>query len=150
MPYTVIIHVAGEEAVVGELADLPGPSDTSILVNRVRRRDGKPVHYLAPGVTTVIWPMDRLTFIELVPAREARPDAEREDMPAAPAPAPAAHASTAAPDPPAASPAPTPEPEAAEAEEAPAAPVRAGGLLAQRRAGQLNLSRPPGPGGRPQ
>lgn len=89
MPYTVIIHVAGEEAVVGELPELPGTTDTSILVRKVRRRDGKPVHYLAPGVDTVIWPIDRLTFIEVVPERraEARPEAEDQARPAA-APAP--------------------------------------------------------------
>lgn len=142
MPYTVIIHVAGEESVVGELVDLPGPADTSVLVNRCRRRDGKPVHYLAPGVTTVIWPMDRLTFIEVVPAREARPEADREEQASVPAIPAASHASSP---PPAAEP--EPEPEQAEA---PAATVRAGGLLAQRRAGQLNLGRPPASGGQSQ
>ena len=73
MPYTVIVHIAGEDAVVGEVAELPSPRDTAVLVTKVRRRDGKPVHYLMTGVDTVIWPMERVTFIEIVPPREARP-----------------------------------------------------------------------------
>ncbi|HEX2172434.1 MAG TPA: hypothetical protein VHL09_08310 [Dehalococcoidia bacterium] len=137
MPITVIIHVAGEEAVVGELADLPGPTDTTILANNVRRRDGKAVHYLAPGVTTVIWPIDRLTFVEVVPPRQARPEgqspepAQREPAPEprlAPPPAPLV----------AATPPPQAEPE-------PEPPPRVGGVLTQRRA----QSGPPRPGGPP-
>lgn len=127
----VIVHVAGEEAVVGELDNLPGPTDTTLLVKKVRRRDGKPLHYLAPGVETVIWPMDRLTFIEVVPPRRQRPSEEAgETAEAVTTSAPPA----VSPPPPAASHqaalAAEPETEPEAAEERP--PSRMGGQLSQR------------------
>ncbi len=134
MPYTVIVHVAGEEAVVGELLDLPGATDTSILVTKVRRRDGKAVHYLASGVDTVIWPMSRVTFLEILPVREARDSAAGE------AEGPAAdEAPRGEPVPP--TPAPPP---AAAAEQGPpvAQPAQPGRLLSQRAADQSGRVRP--------
>lgn len=125
MPYTIILHVAGEEAVVGELEQLPSPADTSVIVQKVRRRDGKPVHYLAPGVTTVLWPMNRLTFLEVVPERPELVETEPEPEPVEAAVRPTAEA-------PPAEPAPPGEVEPAAAQPSPA-PARSGGLLARRR-----------------
>ena len=143
MPYTVIVHVAGEEAVVGELLDLPGATDTSILITKVRRRDGKAVHYLAAGVDTVIWPMNRVTFLEILPVREARDSAAAEAE--GPAAAEVTRGEPEAPPPPA--PPPPAPPPAETAEEGPpvAQPGRSGGLLAQRAADQAGQARPAPP-----
>jgi hypothetical protein len=46
MANTVIIHMSNEDPIVGELDELPGASDTLIVVNSPRRRDGKDVQYL--------------------------------------------------------------------------------------------------------
>ena len=43
MANTVIIHISNEDPIVGELDNLPGASDTLIVVNSPRRRDGKDV-----------------------------------------------------------------------------------------------------------
>ncbi len=69
MPYTVIIHPTGEEPIIGEMEELPQPSDLSITLNSPRRIDGKELHYLAESVLTVIWPINRLNFIEVLPTK---------------------------------------------------------------------------------
>ena len=46
--------------------NLPSPQDTSISLHNPRRRDGKPVHYLAPEAATIIFPWTRITFIEVM------------------------------------------------------------------------------------
>jgi len=70
MAYTVLIHVANEDAVVGEVDELPTPQDNIITVNNPRRRDEKDLAYLQETVTSVIWPMWRINFIEILPTRE--------------------------------------------------------------------------------
>ncbi|HEY45735.1 MAG: hypothetical protein AMJ88_00780 [Anaerolineae bacterium SM23_ 63] len=70
MPISVLLHISGEEAVVGEIEDLPGPNDTNIIINNPRRRDDKELSYLAETVVSVIWPMHRVNFIEVLPTRE--------------------------------------------------------------------------------
>ncbi len=68
MPYTVIIHIANEDPVVGEIDEMPSTSDLNITVNNPRKRDGKDLHYLQASVTTVIWPWSRINFVELIPS----------------------------------------------------------------------------------
>jgi len=70
MSYTLVIHVTGEEAVVAEIDDLPEPDATMITVKNPRRMDGKDLHYLDENVVTVIWPMSRINFIEILPTKE--------------------------------------------------------------------------------
>ncbi|OGO62661.1 MAG: hypothetical protein A2029_13565 [Chloroflexi bacterium RBG_19FT_COMBO_47_9] len=69
MPYTIIIHPTGEEPIIGEVEQLPQPSDVSITLNSPRRIDGKELHYLSENVLTVIWPFSRLNFIEILPTK---------------------------------------------------------------------------------
>ncbi|OGO66235.1 MAG: hypothetical protein A2030_11760, partial [Chloroflexi bacterium RBG_19FT_COMBO_50_10] len=64
MPFTIVLHPTGEEAIVGEVENLPHPEDISIMVTNPRRLDGKELHYLVENVITVIWPLARLNFIE--------------------------------------------------------------------------------------
>lgn len=70
MAYSVIIHVSSEDPILGEVDELPKPSDTLIVVKNPRRRDGKDLHYLAASVTTVIWPFDKINFVEVLPGEE--------------------------------------------------------------------------------
>jgi hypothetical protein len=67
---TVLIHIANEDPVMGEVEKLPDPADQSLLVKNPRRRDGKDIHYLQANVTDVIWPMNRVAFIEIIPGAE--------------------------------------------------------------------------------
>jgi hypothetical protein len=68
MAHTVIIHIMNEDPIVGEVEELPSTTDTSITVNHPRRRDGKDLHYLSSDVVTVIWPVNVIAFIEVMPS----------------------------------------------------------------------------------
>ena len=70
MSYTLVIHVSGEESVVAEAEELPAPDATMITVKNPRRMDGKDLHYLDENVVTVMWPMSRINFIEILPTKE--------------------------------------------------------------------------------
>jgi len=70
MSVNVILHVSGEEAVFGEVDDLPSNADTIIKVNNPRRLDGKEIQSLTESVVTVYWPIHRLNFIEVLPSKE--------------------------------------------------------------------------------
>ena len=68
MAYTVVVHIANEDPICGELEQLPAATDTILTVHNPRRRDGKDVHYLANDVITVIWPIHQVSFIEIMPS----------------------------------------------------------------------------------
>lgn len=68
MPHTILIHLQNEDPVVGEIEDLPNPTDTMLRVQNPRKRDGKDLHYLQNDVTTVYWPWTRISFVELLPS----------------------------------------------------------------------------------
>ena len=70
MAYTVIIHLAGENAVTGEVDELPKPADTIIIITNPRLRDGKDLHYLEHNVVKVIWPLSRVNLIEVLESTE--------------------------------------------------------------------------------
>jgi len=70
MPTTVIIHLSGEDPVLGEVDELPAPTDTAVTVNNPRRRDGKDLPYIDGNVVTVVWPMHRVTFMEILPTAD--------------------------------------------------------------------------------
>ncbi len=70
MAYTVLIHISNEEPILGELEQLPNVTDTLIVVQSPRMRDGKDLRYLAKEVTQVIWPLSRIGFIEIMPSGE--------------------------------------------------------------------------------
>ncbi len=70
MPTTVLLHLSGEDPVLGEVEELPAPTDTAVTVNNPRRKDGKDLPYLDGNVVTVVWPMHRVTFMEILPTAE--------------------------------------------------------------------------------
>jgi hypothetical protein len=70
MAYSIILHIAGEPSVVGEIEELPKNTDTIILVSNPRLRDGKDVHYIEPNVTKVIWPLAKVALIEVLESEE--------------------------------------------------------------------------------
>lgn len=67
---TLLIHVQNDDPVMGEVDELPSPSDQIVVIKNPRRKDGKDLHYLEPNVTTMIWPIVRVTFIEVMPSGE--------------------------------------------------------------------------------
>ncbi len=67
---SVLIHIQNEDPVLGEVDSLPAPTDMMVLIKNPRRRDGKDLHYLEANVSTVIWPVARINFIEVIPSGE--------------------------------------------------------------------------------
>ena len=70
MAYSVILHVAGEASILGEIEELPKPTDTIITLTNPRLRDGKDIHYLEQNVVKVIWPLAKITLIEVLQSEE--------------------------------------------------------------------------------
>ena len=68
MTHTLLIHIVNEDPIVGEVDDLPGNTDTIIQINNPRRRDGKDIHYLESSVVSILMPVSRTTFIEIIPS----------------------------------------------------------------------------------
>jgi hypothetical protein len=66
MPYSVILHVTGEIPILGEVDELPKPTDNIIVVSNPRQRDGKDLHYIDNNVVKVIWPLAKVGFIEIL------------------------------------------------------------------------------------
>lgn len=66
----IILHMLNEDPVVGDIEALPQKSDTLIYIKNPRRRDGKDLPYLEPNVNTAAWPVNRLSFIEVLPGSE--------------------------------------------------------------------------------
>lgn len=67
MPYTVVVHISNEDPILADLDELPSATDTIVVLNHPRRRDGKDVHYLQNDVMSVIWPINQISFIEVLP-----------------------------------------------------------------------------------
>ncbi len=70
MAHSVILHIPGEVSIIGEVDELPKPTDTLIVVSNPRQRDGKDIHYLEHNVVKVIWPIEKLTLIEILESEE--------------------------------------------------------------------------------
>jgi hypothetical protein len=68
MTHTLLFHLHNDDPIVGEVDELPGRTDQLITINNPRRKDGKDLHYLENNVVSIILPVVRITFIELVPS----------------------------------------------------------------------------------
>ena len=66
MPHSIILHIAGEPSIAGEIEELPKPTDTLVIVSNPRLRDGKDLHYLEHNVVKVIWPIEKISLIEIL------------------------------------------------------------------------------------
>jgi hypothetical protein len=67
---SVIIHIQNEDPILGEMDALPSPGDTMLIVKNPRRRDGKDLTFIDANVSTVVWPVSRVNFIEVMPTSE--------------------------------------------------------------------------------
>jgi hypothetical protein len=70
MPVTLVLHIEDEAPIIGEVDEVPSPSDRLVVVNNPRRKDGKDLTFLDNNVVTVIWPVSRINFIEVLPSLE--------------------------------------------------------------------------------
>ena len=70
MATTVIVHVMGDDPFVGELEKMPQPSDQALILLNPRQRDSKPLRYLERETISMILPMHRVNFIEIMPSQD--------------------------------------------------------------------------------
>ena len=70
MTIQVLLHVTGEDPILGEMEELPPYNSSVVTINNPRRRDGKDLPYLQGEVVTVVWPMRMVNFIEIMPSVE--------------------------------------------------------------------------------
>ena len=64
---TVIVHINNEDPILGEIDDLSSPGDQLVILKNPRRKDGKDVHFLEASVSTIIIPIHRINFVEVMP-----------------------------------------------------------------------------------
>lgn len=76
MSITVIIHVQGGDAILGEIEELPDPQANYVIVTNVRTRDGKPIVYIDRDATRVLFPWHRISFLETLPSEEDQEEVE--------------------------------------------------------------------------
>ncbi len=67
---SVIVHVANEDPIVCEVEALPHPQDALVFIHNPRRRDGTEIHYLDEDVNSVIYPIHRINFIQIMPSAD--------------------------------------------------------------------------------
>lgn len=68
MPFSVIVHISGEEPIVGEIEEMPLPSDNVFVLKNPRKKDGKDIPFLARDVNIVLWPWGKINFLEILPS----------------------------------------------------------------------------------
>lgn len=75
MSKVVILHILNTEPILGEIDEMPEPTDNIITVHNPRHIDGKDLDYIQDQVDTVVWPIEKINFIEILPG-----DDEEEDI----------------------------------------------------------------------
>ena len=70
MSIMVIIHILNSEPILAEIDELPAPADNTITLRNPRHIDGKHISYIQEQVSTVIWPLEKINFIELMPGED--------------------------------------------------------------------------------
>ena len=66
MAMVVIVHIHGEDAILADLDEMPDPNHQFIMLRNVRKKDGKPLAYVADGATAFLYAWSRISFIEMM------------------------------------------------------------------------------------
>jgi hypothetical protein len=61
-----IVHLQGEDAILADLDELPDPNHNYIVLRNLRKKDGKPLSYVAEGATAFLYSWNRISFIEMI------------------------------------------------------------------------------------
>jgi hypothetical protein len=67
---TIYAHIEGVDNAVMDLDEMPKPTDNFIVGRNPRKRDGKELPYVLGEVNTIIIPMSRIIFIEILTREE--------------------------------------------------------------------------------
>ena len=66
MAYTIIVHLTNAEPILGEVDEIPTPQDRLIQIKNPHRADGKDVDYIDSEALIVMWPVERVSMIEIL------------------------------------------------------------------------------------
>ena len=66
MSAIAIVHLQGEDAILADLDELPDPNHNYIVLRNIRKKDGKPLSYVAEGATAFLYSWNRISFIEMM------------------------------------------------------------------------------------
>jgi hypothetical protein len=69
---SVIAHISQEDPFLAEMIELPKATDNCAEFFNPRLRDGKPLRYASVGMSSLIFPMHRVMFIEVMASEEER------------------------------------------------------------------------------
>ncbi|MFL7894446.1 MAG: hypothetical protein ACK2UM_06800 [Anaerolineales bacterium] len=74
MSRLVILHILNSEPILGEIDELPAPTDNVVTVHNPRHIDGKDLNFIQEQVVSVIWPIEKINFIEIMPGEDDEED----------------------------------------------------------------------------
>lgn len=72
MAIRALIHFANEDAILGELDEMPDPTHMFVRVRNATRKDGKPIALVDERATSIAYPWSRITFVEFFNEESAR------------------------------------------------------------------------------
>ncbi len=64
---TLLVHINNMEPIKVDVEEMPLPTDQMIVCKNPREKGEKELDWLEDGVTTIILPWWRITFIEVLP-----------------------------------------------------------------------------------
>ena len=67
---TLLVHINNAEPIKLDVEEMPKPTDLAIIGKNPREKTDKDVAWIDEGVTTIMFPMWRVTFIEVLPSAE--------------------------------------------------------------------------------
>ena len=66
MAIPAIIHLLGEDAIYGELDEVPSPTDQFLFLRNIKKKDGKQLAYVTEGAEVFLYAWHKVTFVELM------------------------------------------------------------------------------------
>jgi hypothetical protein len=72
--YTIIVHMTNAEPVKIDVEELPKLTDSCIIGKNPRLRSEKEVDWVDEGVTTVIFPWHRVSYVQVMPSGDEELD----------------------------------------------------------------------------
>lgn len=66
--HTLLVHINNADPIKCDVDDLPKPNDNVFVGKNVREKGDKDLDFLEEGVSTLIIPWWRITFIEVLPS----------------------------------------------------------------------------------
>jgi hypothetical protein len=70
----VILHLSNSEPIKVDVDELPDQNATNITCKNPRDKSDREVNWIEEGVSTVIFPMWRVNYIQVLPSDDDRPE----------------------------------------------------------------------------